>query len=332
MVKNSSVKFYFAIGIISIFTILIFFMLKSYINAILTSIVLTFLVYPIYVALLNKIKNKSLSAALILFGVLFLILVPLTIFSGVFLNYVNNMDLSEQKIEQYENSINSITGIEISIADTILTIENKLKSEARSTLPKILSFTSNFLLSSFIIFFIMFYLLVQKEIFMKYFIMLLPFSTKGSKHLIDEGGKIIRAVLIGQVLTAVVQGTLGMISFFIAGVSGAFFWGIVMIILSIIPVVGAFLIWLPVGIFLILEGNYFMGGFVLIWGAVVVSQIDNFIRPKLVEKFAKIHPLETFIGVLAGIGTFGFIGIILGPLFLSLFKTFLKIFIKEYID
>ena len=103
-----------------------------------------------------------------------------------------------------------------------------------------------------------------------------------------------------------------------------------MTILSIIPVVGAFLIWLPAGIFLLISGQIWEGVFVLVWGVLVVSQVDNFIRPKLVNKFANIHPLETFLGVFMGLSFFGFIGILIGPLIISLFTTLIRIFRKEF--
>ena len=93
---------------------------------------------------------------------------------------------------------------------------------------------------------------------------------------------------------------------------------------------GAFLVWLPAGLFLLLEGSLWGGIFVLAWGALVVGNIDNFVRPKLVNRFADIHPLETFLGIFIGIAHFDLIGIILGPLILSQFKVLLRVFRKEY--
>jgi predicted PurR-regulated permease PerM len=331
MSKFNNLNFYFAVVVIVLLGMGAIYMLRDYLSAIFIAIVLTFLVYPVYEYLCQSSGRKILSASAVLFGVLILILIPLTIIGGVFLNYVNNFDLSEERIENYENSIFELTGLQVSIADTLISFEDSFKKEIKSTLPRILSFTSNFLISTFIIFFVMFYLLIEKDFFLKYTTLLLPFSSKGSKHLINESAKVTKAVLLGQVFIALIQGLLGMFAFFVAGISGAFFWGIIMIILSLIPVVGAFLVWLPAGLLLFLDGNYAMGIFVLLWGALVVSQIDNFVRPKLVGKFADIHPLETFVGVLAGITTFGIIGVLLGPLFLSLFKTFVRIFVEEYV-
>jgi len=255
---------------------------------------------------------------------------PLSTIGGLMLNQINNIQIDQTSITNLETTISNLTGKNVSISDGILFVENKIKSEFGNILSKTISITSSFLLSTFIMFFVVFYLLTDKKLFLNSLIFMMPFSTKNSKHLIEESEKVTKAILIGQVLTATVQGILGMIAFFIAGINNAFLWGIIMIILSIIPVVGAFLVWVPAGIYLLINNEIGMGIFVLLWGFLVISQIDNFIRPKLIGKFANIHPLETFIGIFMGLSFFGFIGIIIGPLIISLFNTLIKVYIKEY--
>ena len=121
-----------------------------------------------------------------------------------------------------------------------------------------------------------------------------------------------------------------MISFFIVGLNGALLWGIIMIILSVIPLVGAFIIWIPAGLFLLIEGQIWQGIFVLVWGAVIVSQVDNIIRPYLVNRFADIHPVDTLLGVFIGLPVFGLIGVIIGPLIIAMFKLLVNVYRKEY--
>jgi predicted PurR-regulated permease PerM len=252
--------------------------------------------------------------------------------AGVFVNQVNSFNPQNLDLERYEQSIYDLTGRNVSLSETFTTLGNALKQDVRETFPRFVTFTSNFLLSTFVMFFVMFYLLIEKDRFINMVRKILPFSKKNSNKLIDESGKVTKAILIGQVLTAIIQGLLGMFSFLIVGINGAFFWGIIMIILSIIPVIGVFLVWVPAGIILLLEGQIWQGIFVLVWGALVVSQIDNIVRPKLVNKFAKIHPLETFLGVIIGLTTFGIVGLILGPLIVSLFRTLISVYVIEYVE
>ncbi len=327
----SNFKKYFALSLIFIIGFAIIYLMRDYLTPIFGAIVFTFLLYPIYNYLNEKRGYSQItSASIILSGILLLILVPLFLFGGIIVSQINNLDLSEETLMKYEQRIYELTGTQISISDSILAFQNSIKEDIKSTLPRLISSSTNFLLSTFIMFFVMFYLLIEKDKFYEMFISILPFSKKNSNYLMSESKKVIVAVLIGQVLTAIIQGTLGMLSFIVAGIEGALFWGVVMIILSIIPVVGAFLVWLPAGIFLILNGDIIAGIGILLWGGLVVSQVDNIVRPKLVNKFADIHPLETFLGIFMGISAFGIIGILIGPLILSLFSTLIRVFRQEY--
>ena len=328
---STKFDFYVALGIIVILGIWLLFLLRDFLIPIVAAIIFAYLLYPVYNKLNEKLKRKNTSAILVLIGVFLLILIPLTVVGGLLLNYITSVDISEEGLESYEDTVFEITGVKISIAESIVDFWSAIKRDASQTLPQILSFTSNFLISVFVMFFVMFYIFIEKDTLLKYLIIILPFSNKSSKHLVSESGKVVKAVLIGQVLTAIIQGLLGMFAFIIAGIEGAILWGIVMIVLSIIPVVGAFLVWVPAGLLLILNGDVGRGIFVLIWGAVVVSQIDNIIRPKLVNKFADIHPLETLIGIFMGLAAFGIMGIIIGPLLISLFKILTIIFIKDHL-
>ncbi len=332
MVSDSNMKRYFALGIIVVFAVVILFMLKKFFKPILAAFVMTFLVYPIYIYLFNKTKKDILSASIVLFLLFLVILIPVSAKAGVFVNQVNNFDPAKLDSVKYEKSIYDLTGRNISISGSITTIGTALKQEVKDTFPRFLTLTSNFLLATFVMFFVMFYLLIEKNRIIKFVRNILPFSKKNSTKLIDESGKVTKAILIGQVLTAIIQGLLGMLSFLVVGINGAFFWGIIMIILSVIPVIGAFLIRLPEGLFLLREGQVWQGVFVLVWGALVVSQVDNIVRPKLVNKFANIHPLETFLGVIIGLTTFGIVGLILGPLIVSLFRTLIRVYVSEYVD
>ncbi len=323
-------KKYIAITLIGIFSILILYLMKNYISTILIAIILSILLMPIYEYLKKKTKKETLSAIIMIISVILIVIAIISTLTGFTLNQILNFKIDNELILNAENQIFELTGIEINIDDNIKKIQTYIFGTAGNSFQKIVSVTSNFLISLTIILFIMFYIFLEKKKILEIAIKIIPFSKNTSSKLLTDSKKVIIAVLIGQVLTAIIQGLLGMFSFIVVGIEGAVFWGIVMMVLSIIPIVGAFLIWLPAGLFLLMNGDVWQGIFVLTWGALVVSNIDNIIRPKLVNKFADIHPLETFIGIIIGISTFGIIGIIVGPLILSLFTQLIKAYQIDY--
>jgi predicted PurR-regulated permease PerM len=136
------------------------------------------------------------------------------------------------------------------------------------------------------------------------------------------------AAIVGGLLTALIQGALGGIGFWIAGVGGAALWGAVMAVLSLLPFGGSAFLWLPVALYMLATGETWQGVFLLVWGGVVVGSSDNLLRPWLMRRVgaADIHPLLLFFAVLSGIGVFGFSGIVFGPLLVAVVLGALRIY------
>jgi predicted PurR-regulated permease PerM len=129
-----------------------------------------------------------------------------------------------------------------------------------------------------------------------------------------------------------IQGLLGGLAFWIAGVPSPAIWGLIMILLSIIPMIGSTIVWLPAGIILLLVGDVWQGIFILSVGVGVISVIDNILRPKLVGKDTQMHPLLIFFATLGGIAFFGLPGFIIGPIIVSLFMALSEIYSIEFRD
>lgn len=189
-----------------------------------------------------------------------------------------------------------------------------------------------FFIALTIILFVVYYVLTDGSRLVGYLQRALPLPSKQVLFILDEARNGLRAVFVGQILTSLIQGALGGVGFLIAGLPGAIIWAAVMAILSLLPIVGAFIVWVPAAIFLLATGEIGMGIFLIIWGVVVVSQVDNFIRPKLIGNRADIHPIFVLIGVLGGVAAFGFIGLFLGPLIVGIMISILKVWEQEYLD
>jgi predicted PurR-regulated permease PerM len=130
--------------------------------------------------------------------------------------------------------------------------------------------------------------------------------------------EVIAATIYGVLVIAAIQGTLGTIIFSILGLPSPLLWGVVMFFLSMIPMAGAFLVWVPAAIYLALTGAYIKAGILVAWGAVVISSIDNFLSPRLVGRRARLHELLIFFAVLGGLEVFGVLGLVLGPVIVAI--------------
>lgn len=146
---------------------------------------------------------------------------------------------------------------------------------------------------------------------------------------IRETGEVIKAVIYGVIITAMVQGLLGGIGFWIVGIPAPVLFGTLMFILALVPFGGTAMVWLPAAIWLLYKGMTWQGIFLILWGVLVISMIDNFLKPYFIGKRLGFHGLLTFIGLVGGMMVFGFLGVFLGPLLLAisirLFEMYLKI-------
>jgi len=144
------------------------------------------------------------------------------------------------------------------------------------------------------------------------------------------------AVFYGNIFVAIIQGILGGVGFFVLGVESPVLWGFVMILFALIPYFGTAIIWLPAALNLLFKGylendaSYTARGIILIvYGILVISSIDNILKPRLIGSKAQVHPVLVLLGVLGGLSLFGFIGLILGPVMLALLMTFVDIYEEE---
>jgi len=140
---------------------------------------------------------------------------------------------------------------------------------------------------------------------------------------------MVHATIYGGILVALLQGFLGGLAFWFLGLPSPVFWGTVMVFLSFLPIVGPFLVWGPVVLYFFFEGTFFKGIVLLVWGGAVVGLSDNFLRPILISKRTKLHTMLLFFGVLGGIKSFGLLGLIVGPLVVTICMTILDIYSEK---
>lgn len=192
--------------------------------------------------------------------------------------------------------------------------------------------TLNFFLQLFILLYALFFFLVDGPEILRTILSRLPLSKRETAQLLERFVSVARATVKGSLFIGVIQGGVAGLAFWVAGVPGAAFWGTMMVVLSIIPAVGSALIWVPAVIYLFFAGRIAAGVGLLAWCAVVVSTLDNFLRPRLVGRDARMSDLLILLSTLGGIVLFGAVGFIVGPIIAALFVTVWHIYGEAFHD
>jgi len=159
----------------------------------------------------------------------------------------------------------------------------------------------------------------------------IPFSASSAEKLRERFKGVTVSTVVGTGLTAVIQGSLGALAFVITGLPNVAFWGVVPAVFSVLPVVGSGLVWGPGAAALALQGHTGQAVFMVLWGLLLVGNVDNVIRPAVFRRWAQIHPLITLVGAFAGVRYFGILGLLIGPLALSYFFELIAMYREEYL-
>ncbi|MCX6210475.1 MAG: AI-2E family transporter, partial [Bacteroidetes bacterium] len=214
----------------------------------------------------------------------------------------------------------------------ILNKENitKINAVIFGNAKKLLGGTMSSIGNVFIMFFVLYFMLVQTfdvEIWLRKNV---PFKNSNVTKIIEESRNLIFSNAVGVPVVAVLQGIAGLLGYWIFGVNDFIFLGLLTAICSMVPVVGAMIIWIPIVLFQLSIGNTWQGIAIALWCLLLVGSIDNIARFALQKKMANVHPLITIFGVMIGINIFGFLGIIFGPILFSIFFLLVKIYIDEF--
>jgi predicted PurR-regulated permease PerM len=177
----------------------------------------------------------------------------------------------------------------------------------------------NFVVSIFIMLYLLFFLLRDGAELAERIRVVVPLESALQRNLATKFATVVRATVKGNVVVAVVQGALGWLAFWILGIDGALLWGVVMALLSLLPAVGAGLIWLPVAIYVLVTGPVWQGVLLIVYGVLVIGLVDNVLRPILVGKETKLPDYVVLISTLGGLVIFGLNGFVLGPLIAAMF-------------
>ena len=317
-------------------TYLFVMVIRQFLLAVVLAAVFAGMIYPLYDWLRIKLGGRRVVAAMITLLVLLLGLgLPIAGFLALVANEA--VELSQGAEQWFQEQAPRLGDLRARLetlpyAEQLLPDGEQLIVQARElagragpmlmgTLAAATRGTFTFLLQFFVMLYAVFFFLIDGPAILRQILYYTPLDGDEEEQLLERFVSVTRATLKGSLLIGVIQGAAAGVAFWVAGVPGPAFWGTVMVVLSVIPALGAALVWIPAVIYLFLVGQVAAAVGLLIWCAVVVSTLDNFLRPRLVGRDARMSDLLILLSTLGGIVLFGAVGFIVGPIVAALFVT-----------
>ena len=331
--SNEQVKQVFFLLLITFLGILLFRNLANLLPGFLGAVTIYVLGRRLFFYLTEQKRwNKALTATVIMIASLLVIVIPIILLvnmlSGKAGSVFHNSSELVSGFKTIAAEINGFTGFDV------LSEENMTKAQeaATSFLPKFFGATLNALTATGIMYFMLFFMLVNGRQMEKAIYEYIPLKDENVVRLGNEVRNMVISNAIGIPVIAVIQSVFALVGYWIFGIHDAFFWFVVTCFTAMLPVIGSTIVWLPLAVHRLVEGHQVQGIGLIIWGFVVVGMADNLFRILLAKKIGDTHPLITIFGVLVGINLFGFIGLIFGPLLITMFLLLVKIYSNEYFE
>ncbi len=329
-IKPSLVRQLFVLLLILFLTVLIFREIVPYLSGVLGAVTLYVLMKKWMKKLVARGWKPPLAAALLMTGSFVGILIPVTLIAIMLTSKIGKaVNNSEKVIQVVKDQVSTVEhDIGFPISSNIDT--SSITSWISTNLQNLAGGTFNAFIAIGIMYFMLYYMLINRQSMRESLIEYIPLGKDNLRTIGEESNNLVKSNALGIPLVAFVQGVIALIGFLIFGVPDPFFWFVITAIGSMIPFIGTAIGILPAVILLYAQGSDWQAIALLIYGFVVVGSSDNLIRLYVLERLASVHPLITLFGVIVGVPLFGFIGLIFGPLLVSLFLLILKIYKKEY--
>jgi len=335
--SREKVFFYFLLVMTLLFAFLVLLVIMPFLHPILWAIIFSLVTYPVHLRLSNFLRNATVSSLLITSAVALFIVIPVFLIGLVAVRqsieitktlayYVQNHTMTDllhyiykvpftdrlltedmlQKLYTYAQSDE--------FRSSITSYLGKITQKAGEIFTSMLLATGSVIFKSFVFLISLFFILRDGKKFIQFFERFLPMYKEDLYEILLTIYKTILAVVYGSIGVAILQAILGFIAYTIVGINYSLVWALLTFIASFVPPFGTGFVWFPIAVYTFLSKGFFYGIFMLLWGFVVISTVDNIIRPMIMKKGINMPYIVLFFSTVGGILTFGFIGLFLGPL------------------
>lgn len=338
-IQSKNLRWWLLLFVTAISLYLCWRMLVPFLGVIAWATVLVILFYPVHKRIAKKINQPSLAALVSCLLVIMIILVPIALIALAVFNELTNA------LQSLQGKVNNLLDPSAPISGPILNFISKyvdlsqlrseefllarIKGAAGQVAGQTLGFLgglAGFIVQMFFVIFTMYYFFKDGENISRHVRDSLPLEREQAESIMARTREVIDASVYGVVSIAAIQGTLGGLAFWVLGLRSALIWGVAMTFLSMVPMLGAFLVWVPAAIYLAVSGHYIKAILLALWGTFVIGMVDNFLRPKLVGDRTRLHALLIFFAVLGGLNVFGVLGVVLGPVVLAITLALIDVY------
>ena len=339
--KNSNIPFFIIMGLV---TVLFLYLLKPFFFPIFWAAVIAGIFRPLYRRINDRLNRPSLSTAILFLIIVLIIFLPALIIGT--LVFRESLQLYETLKPDAQNIDRNFRHIIDALADNpfadLFRINRAFLVEKTAEvvggitnyifvhLKELTQNTIGLIVKMAIMLYTLFFFIRDGEKFLRMAMRLSNLGMGRESFLYERFIVTARSTLKVTLIIGGIQGILGGLIFIATNVEGALIWGLLMILTAIIPVLGCSIIWAPAGVLMLLTGHIWEGVLILAAGVLVISTVDNLLRPILIGKDVEMHPLLIFLSMLGGIVLFGFSGFVIGPIIISLFLSLLQMYEEFY--
>ena len=316
--------------VITILLVLSIAMVLPFLQFFLLAVLLAYLLMPVQNRLENRVSPRIATSVIVL-GATVVVVIPLVLatylVSREATELVEAVQEGDVTFERVENQVEEFTGQDV---DLMGQLQSAAQGVEVGSLLGLVDTAATILIGIGLMVFLLYYFLKDGDDFLEWLHQTVPLSDDVQCRIYDRSDSIMKAVLVGHIFVALIQGILAGIGLIVTGIPNAMVWTVVMVVLSLLPLVGSFLVWGPAAVYLFVEGQALLAVFLAVWGLVVVGVSDDYLRPIIVDRYAEVSPSVIIIGVLGGIYVFGVMGIFFGPIIIGLLRSTLDVFREEF--
>jgi predicted PurR-regulated permease PerM len=330
---NNRIKQVLLLSLIILLVYLVINELQLFLPGLLGALTLYILSRSNYFQLIyNRKWKKGLAAGLFIIYYLFLIGLPIflavTLISPKVNAFLDNPNAMVNAARASIDTIQQKIGFKIVSENTLSNLLNRLSA----FIPTILNSTANLISNLAIMLFVLYFMLVNGREIERILNRLIPLKQENINMLASETKKLVRANALGIPLISIIQGLTATLGYFIFGVNEWALWGFLTGVFAFFPVVGTMVVWVPLVIYTYAIGDTWQATGLLLYSTLITGNVDYISRITLLKRMGNVHPVITILGVLVGLGLFGFIGLIFGPLLVNYIIVLFKIYMNEFIQ
>jgi len=302
-----------------------------FLQYILGAIIVAYVLHPLHLRLTPYV-GRRLSPLLLIVALLLVVFVPVGYVTVALVRDLQAFSRGEAGVatERIEASIFELTGRQVDLSAQVNSLGQELFNLLFGNLSELVSLGVTFSTGFGLMLFLVYYLLRDGEAFVEWVIDTVPATDAFCERMFDRIDRTTWGVVVGHIFVAVLQGLIGGLGLLAAGIPNVIFWTFVMLLFAFLPLIGAFFVWAPAAVYLLLVGNTAAGVFLTAYGVLIVSSVDNYARPLVIDRGAHLNPAVVLIGVFGGVFAIGVTGLFIGPIVIAVLAATLASFNEEF--